>query len=152
MASNTTFVSGAILTAQQQNNFPFGVMGYSKRTAGNVSVSTTKADVTGASATFTAIAGRAYKVTYSCTVTKNTTVGIFSFFIADGSNTDYYSLLADIRSTGSGDVVTFSNVVTGLSAGTQTLKIRASVNNNTGTINADATLPTSFIIEDIGIA
>jgi hypothetical protein len=43
-------------------------------------------------------------------------------------------------------------VVTGLTAGTQTLKIRVAVSNNTGTIYGTSGNPFSFIVEDIGPA
>jgi hypothetical protein len=152
MASNTTFVSGAILTAQQQNNFPFGVQGYVKRTAASVSIGTTIADVTGATVTFTAIAGRAYKFSFNATVTKNVTVGTLALYVADGSNNNQYEFLLEMNDTASGYIVSLCTVVTGLTAGTQTLKLRGVVSVATSTIFATATNPYSLIVEDIGIA
>lgn len=152
MASNTTFVSGAILTAQQQNNFPFGVQGYVKRTAGSVSVTTTMTDITGVTVSFTAITGRAYKVTANFTATKNTAIGTMTLQITDGTPTVLYEFPLEMTAISSGYLPCISVVVTGLSAGSQTLKLRASVSINTGTIFATAANPLSFIVEDIGIA
>jgi hypothetical protein len=152
MALNTNFTAGQVLTAAQQNNFPRGVAGYVKRTAGSVSITTAKADITGATITFTAEAGRAYKVTFNATVTKNVAVGTVSFYIATGANVDQYEYLLEATATASGYVLCLSSVVTGLSAGSQTLKMRAVVANNTGTVFGTSTNPYSFIVEDIGIA
>ena len=63
IAPNTTFVSGAVLTAAQQNAFGFGVVAYTESAVAPTNVGTTEAVVlTGLS--FTAIASRYYKVTY----------------------------------------------------------------------------------------
>ena len=63
IAPNVTFVSGAVLTAAQQNAFGFGVVAYTESTTSPSNVGTTEATVlTGLS--FTAIANRYYKVTY----------------------------------------------------------------------------------------
>ena len=152
MASNTTFVSGAIYTAQQANNFPFGVQGYTKRTTGNTTVTGTTGDVTGASASFTAIAGRAYKVTFQTLFLKNTATGSLQLSITDGSNVELYRYDNDSLATGTSYSFCYTVVVTGLTAGSQTLKIRAAVSNNTGTIYGTSANPFSFIVEDIGIA
>jgi hypothetical protein len=60
---NTDFSSGAILTAQQQNNFPRGIMAYAESST-NYTLTTSAAVATGMTATFTAVANRYYKVTY----------------------------------------------------------------------------------------
>ena len=63
IAPNVTFVSGAVLTAAQQNAFGFGVVAYTESSTSPSNVGTTEAVVlTGLS--FTAIANRYYKVTY----------------------------------------------------------------------------------------
>jgi hypothetical protein len=59
---NTTFVSGAILTAQQQNNFPRGVMQIGTATANTAGF--TAETLTLTAITFTAVANRYYRITY----------------------------------------------------------------------------------------
>jgi hypothetical protein len=60
---NTTFVAGSVLTAAQQNRFPFGVVA---RATSNTDYTLTTSYViaTGMTVTFTAIADRYYKITY----------------------------------------------------------------------------------------
>jgi len=60
IAPNTTFSSGAILTAAQMNALPFGIVAYSQATANE---SFTVEEVT-FTVTFTAIANRYYEITY----------------------------------------------------------------------------------------
>jgi hypothetical protein len=48
---NTQFSSGAVYTADEANRFPRGVMGAVYRTAGNLTVTTTQADLTGMTVT-----------------------------------------------------------------------------------------------------
>jgi hypothetical protein len=60
---NTNFTAGQILTADQQNRFPRGVMGYAQNTTdtGSQAAGFTQ---TAASVTFTAVANRYYRITY----------------------------------------------------------------------------------------
>jgi hypothetical protein len=59
---NTDFVSGAILTAQQQNNFPRGIMQYVQSTSSTGTISAETLTLTLPS--FTAVANRYYRITY----------------------------------------------------------------------------------------
>jgi hypothetical protein len=63
ISPNNEFVAGQVLTAQECNAFPFGVVG---RAVSNTDYTLTTAYViaTGMSVTFTAIADRYYKITY----------------------------------------------------------------------------------------
>ena len=58
---NTNFVSGAVLTAAQQNNFPRGVMGYAEATVNYLNFNAIGTVLT---TTFTAVASRYYRITY----------------------------------------------------------------------------------------
>jgi len=60
---NTTFTVGAILEAQQQNRFPFGVVARATSNT-DYTLTTSYAITTGMTVTFTAIADRYYKITY----------------------------------------------------------------------------------------
>jgi len=64
IAPNTTFVSGNVLTAAQQNAFGFGAVALATSTT-NYALTTSTAIATGMTVTFTAIASRNYKVTYT---------------------------------------------------------------------------------------
>lgn len=59
---NTTFVTGAVYTADQANRFPRGVMAYTESTTAMGTFSSETVAITGSS--FTAVANRYYKVTY----------------------------------------------------------------------------------------
>ena len=62
IAPNTTFVSGAVLTAAQQNAFPRGIVAYAESTANTAIFTTVITTLT--STAFTAVASRYYRVTY----------------------------------------------------------------------------------------
>jgi hypothetical protein len=64
MALNTTFVTGAVYTAAQANNFPFGVVDYKSGTTAQTGINTAT-DITGLSITWTAIAGRVYMAQFN---------------------------------------------------------------------------------------
>jgi hypothetical protein len=147
---NTTFVSGAILTAAQQNNFPRGIMGYAISTA-NTSCGTSATDLTGMSITFTAVANRLYRATFSGFGQQSANGRNFLQF-TDASNTVFDSSVIGL--TGADANRYFLNTAVYLFTGTGSItrKMRASVDS--GTINylgvpADGRTY-SFTIEDIG--
>ena len=151
VSPNTTFVSGAILTAAQQNNFPRGVMAYSVYTGGNQGLTTTIADVTNATGTFTAVANRAYKVTFQGYGAKNVSAGTITFSITDSAGTTTYGSTSFYSATtGTAINYSFTGLVTTLTAGSQTIKIRAVTDVTTAAIFMSAGNPGVFIIEDIG--
>ena len=153
MAVNTTFVSGAVLTAAQMNALPFGLV------AAPVSITTgqtginTITDVTGATITFTGIAGRYYKATFKCSVVGTTAVGTYSnyrFTFADGSNTAFD--LVEVNSASATDtcfIISFLFAATG----STTRKIRCTRNSGGNVaLQAAAGYPMQYYIEDIGTA
>jgi hypothetical protein len=149
VAPNNTFVAGDVLTAAECNAFPFGIVGYNQRSSGNIILSTTIADITGLTTTFTAIANRGYKVTFTALVGKTTAAGLIDLYITKGDNTqlaEYFTYL----SSGEFQTMSFSFIVTGLTAGTQTLKMRGLTDALNGTIYASGLNVAVFIVEDIG--
>jgi len=60
---NTDFSSGAVLTADQQNRFPRGVMALATSTT-SYTLTTSEVIATGMSVSFTAVANRYYRITY----------------------------------------------------------------------------------------
>jgi hypothetical protein len=135
-------------------NLPWGVVGSVSRTAGNITPTVGSAtDVTGVSITFTAIANRTYKMSWSCAAEKQTAVGWIAIFLANAANTIFASVYGSPAVVGAG-YTTLSGFhhITGLAAGSYTFKLRTQTENNAATILASGTNPTNFIIEDIGPA
>jgi hypothetical protein len=149
ISPNDAFTSGQILTAQECNNFPFGVVGLVERTSGSVTVTTTLADLTGMSVTFTALANRVYKFTCFAAGQKLTNAGWTSIVLANSANTIYSTIYAtttaDQYFNGS-----FSVYVSGLTAGSQTFKLRSQSSINTSSFFAVAGSPLQLIVEDMG--
>jgi hypothetical protein len=149
VSPNTNFTSGQIYTAQQANNFPRGLMGYVVRTTGNVGLTTTLTDVTGASVAFTAVANRGYKVSFSALVGKTGSNGQVDVTLADGSNNALQNLFIDVAN-GEFAIFSLDYLVTTLTAGAQTLKIRAKLSTAGGTLYASGGNYYSFTVEDLG--
>ena len=63
ISPNTDFSSGAVLTADQQNRFPRGVMALATSTT-SYTLTTVEVIATGMTVTFTAVANRYYRITY----------------------------------------------------------------------------------------
>jgi hypothetical protein len=149
IAPNDTFTSGQVLTAAECNAFPFGIVGYNQRSSGNITLGTTIADLTGLTTTFTAIANRGYKVTFTALVGKSTAAGLIDLYITKGDNTQLAEYFTSLE-IGKFQTMSFSFIVTGLTAGTQTLKMRGLVDVAGGTVYATGLNVAVFIVEDIG--
>ena len=149
MAANTTFVSGAILTAAQMNNLPWGVVGYATKTT--TQAINAEADVSGLTATWTAVAGRVYKFTMTATTNAGATANEVIFYLNDGSSNIKETIMSQVNGEYQERTIVF--YVTGITAGSKTYKIRASGNATTiyGT-STRASLAAQFIIEDMGAA
>lgn len=151
MAANTTFTTGAVLTSAQMNNLPWGVVGHVVRQSGDLTATTVIQDLTDMSITFTAVAGRLYRASWGANGLKNTAAGYTQISFTDSSNVLYgYSLAYTVN----GNYVNLSGVslISGLTAGSKTFKLRVVTENNTSTIIAQATGPLQFMIEDMGAA
>jgi hypothetical protein len=144
---NTTFVSGAVLTAAQQNNFPRGVMALNSATATDATITAEEVQITGSS--FTAVAGRNYKITY---FEPNPTggTGYFAFRIRQTNlagtvlNTAYQTAGASIeRQSHLIWVGTFS-------AGTVNVVATAQQTAGTGSLVRASTVVAYLLVEDIG--
>ena len=159
MAANTTFVSGAILTAAQMNALPWGIVdataggtsgrGFKNSSAGNFSLTSTLTDVTGMTVTFTPVTGRIYRATFSArAVNGNVAAQTVVTKITDGSNVVKNSTETFISGSNNA-IVYISAILTGLS-GSTTLKVRANVGSTTGLFINDADQFFNFTVEDIG--
>jgi hypothetical protein len=150
MAVNTTFTSGAILTAAQMNALPFGLVAEPIVITSNQTGITTNTDVTGASITFTGIAGRKYKASFVSLYTSATASIRVSYSVTDGSNTQQIPFIFVNNVAGTDQTATGSYTFT--ATGSTTRKLRISPSSNTVAITAGSGFPTQFWIEDIGTA
>jgi hypothetical protein len=150
---NTDFTAGQVLTADQTNRFPRGIMAFRNRTSNTGALAAET--VTIAAVTFTAVANRYYKITYY----EPQTIG--------GGSITYADLLIRQGTTTAGTLLAL-----GLVSPTATIRdasaayyigtfaagavnIVASVSpNGGGTVNcnAGATFPAFLMVEDIGPA
>ena len=148
---NTTFFNGYTLTAAQLNNFPRGVMGSVYRTAGNITMSTSATDVTGMAVTFTAQASRTYKASWTVTGWKTTTNGWTAVYCNIGATT-FASIYATPLIVGTEGYFNLSGYTffSGLTAGSQTIKLQSQLQNAGGTIFASGTNACMLMIEDCG--
>ena len=157
MPANTTFVSGAILTAAQMNNLPWGIVdataggtssrGFVNRTTSQT-LTTTETDVTSATVTFTAVTGRLYRVYFSVRASNGGTAQNVYFRITNGSNVGVCNTATSLGVSGESQVNGFA-LITGLT-GSQTYKLRAFTQLATATLTGDANTPISFVVEDVG--
>ncbi len=132
-------------------NLPWGVMGTVYRNTGDFTGTTTLGDITGMSITFTAVAGRIYRASWGAGARKETAAGWSQITFADSANALYgYSIQYAIAN----QYLNLSgvSVITGLTAGSKTFKLRGVTENNTVSIFGNTNAPLQFIIEDIGPA
>ena len=148
IAPNTTFVSGAILTAAQMNALPFGVQVYDTETTTSSSFTTA---VTVGTGTMIAIANRLYRMTYFEPQLTGNVAGAALLKILDGA-TQLQATYTVIPAAGQENNAIIT-VTTTLSAGAHTLNatlVRGSAITLTAT--RSATQPAVFTVEDIGPA
>lgn len=150
VSPNDNFIVGQILTAQECNNFPRGVMQYARSTA-NHTITTTAADITGMTATFTAVANRLYRATFEGFYSISATSQQVVFKITNASNVDEDMTFQDLAA--GFQTICFQYVFTA-SAGSKTLKVRASTNTGTASLfgNPSDLRTFSFVVEDLGPA
>ena len=151
IAPNTTFVSGAVLTAAQQNAFGFGTCQYLAKITSDPLISTITTTITLSSFTF--LANRNYKITYFEPV----------LFCSSGSGEATLTIKNTTAVTTIATSATTVNVtnsaagilqfVTTFSAGGAVLSASLTY-TGTGTMNAarTATRTAFLLLEDIGPA
>jgi hypothetical protein len=154
---NTNFTAGAILTADQQNRFPRGVMAYAE-SATNYTLTASTAVATGMTVSFTAVAGRYYRVTYyePQVQTNNTLSGNTrtSIRLTNAGGTQFsLTILQNETAAAINGTITCTAVVT-LSAGATTIVGCAITSSTSGapTLIRGATSPSFIVVEDIGTA
>lgn len=153
ISPNTTFVSGAILTAAQQNAFGYSTMAMATTTSGSQALVTTAVDITGMTVTFTAIASRNYKVSYHIYGIPTVTNACFSVNLVHTTTVKQISIAnAGVATVGA----TLNGLFVGtFTAGSVTLKLTGALTTgSTGsfTFAPAAVLPFFLLVEDIGPA
>ena len=148
MAINTTFTSGAILTAAQMNNLPWGVAGYANL-GSNFTATTGQADI-GVSVTFTAVSSRIYKTTLNIPLIDSGAAQVVLAYITDSANTSKIVAQSSFTASLQRSNITIVLIETGLS-GSTVRKGRAETTTSTATFSG-APIRASIVVEDIGAA
>lgn len=129
-----------------------GTKGYAQVTSNQTGI-TTMTDLTGLSVTWTAVAGRRYRVSFKVLVFSTVANDDANVWVRNGSSTSLNAYGVRAVSTTHGIAVTGSHVLAGLSAGSQTVKLsleRAAGSGSLG-LAAASTHPSFILVEDIGI-
>jgi hypothetical protein len=153
ISPNDTFTSGQILTAQECNNFPFGVVGVTINTTLLQAGVTTEVDLTGMSVTFTAIVNRYYKVTAFMYGIPTVANAVYQVNIKQGATV--LGIIFNSGGPATAGTTAMGSVIKTFTAGSTTLKLSGALAaGSTGSItfNAGATLPVFILVEDIGPA
>jgi len=154
---NLTFTVGQVLTAAQQNNFPFGVVTYVRDTTATIFNNLTTVQELFRSGAFTPVAGRLYRCTYSIGgVSKGSNLG--NIDISMRKDTTAGTVLNNSLYSGVplNQILPFSTSVflTSTQMGTASFIPVLCVQANTAGINVanSATAIGTILFEDIGLA
>ena len=148
---NTDFSAGAVYTAAQANRFPRGVMGRAVATASQTFTTTSAVDFTSLSITFTAVANRYYKLSFSLPSVTGSASNRFVAVIRDGANTELLAVYNEVTSLG----YSICNYTTQtFSAGSKTIKLSGYRDSGSGNISSfgSAQSPMELTVEDMGPA
>jgi len=146
---NTDFTTGAVLTADQQNRFPRGVMALASVTASDTTITAEEVQVT--SASFTAVANRYYRITYTEPDLYNGAgymVGRLRLTNLAGTQLQRFD---NTLGTGNDRFMVVVWVGT-FSAGSTVVVATQTSSSGTGQAVRSATSPAQLVIEDIGPA
>ena len=151
---NTDFSSGAVLTADQQNRFPRGVMARNEVTASDTTITAEEVQITGSS--FTAVANRYYRITYyEPQIGLPATAGVFGLARIRLTNLVGTQLQLGIVQNAPATGVSYSQPtvwVGTLTAGSTVVVATLLCSSGTATATRSATAPAQLIVEDIGPA
>ena len=144
---NDDFTAGQVLTAQECNQFPRGIMGVSLRNT-NFAPTSTASDF--GSITFTAVANRYYKYSLFVPGADADAARLLTVNLVDASNVSVNTYTQTLRGAGVFDLVAFTTVRTE-TAGSLTRKIRMSTSAGNASM-CSATSIGVFVVEDLGPA
>ena len=148
MALNTDFTVGQILTAQQQNNFPRGLVSVTPATAASGTFTTIVTTITAPS--FTAVANRYYRISYFEPVLQFTsgTVNTISMTLKIGGVDLLFNEVKISSATNNSGYLTTTKTLT---AGATVITGHLTANGGgTGNAFRSATAVAQIVIEDLG--
>ena len=157
ITTNDLFTAGQVLTATECNNFPRGVMAFASSPT-TYTLTATDTQTTGMTVTFTAAAGRNYKITYYEPNAEGPSAALGTTSIRLHVTNTAGTLLQQglyMNPNLNKNIATLNIVWVGtLTAGSTTIIGSALVSVTTGTplLNRAATTPAFLIVEDIGTA
>lgn len=144
--------TGSVLTATEYNKLPRGVVYYATVTADQTGFGTSATDITGLSATWTAISGHAYRTTLYVQTIQRTAASTISLILSDGAGTGQAGTQNYAGAVNAWVLMTLTHIETGLS-GSVTRKARLFTNANTVDMIATGTSKqASIVVEDLGLA
>ena len=147
ISPNDTFTSGQVLTAQECNQFPWGVVAFGSATA-NDTFTTEETEITASA--FTAVANRYYRITYVEPILYGAQNGVVAMRIKNGA-TELQKTYVMTNASYEGNGLSF--VVKTFTAGSVTITgTLAVIVGTNGTAQRSATNPGQLIVEDIGPA
>ena len=154
MAINTTFGAGAVLTAAQMNNLPFGVAGIQTLTSSFATAAphTTFQD-NGMTLTITEVSGRYYRITaFSNLVPTGGLQGIGLRIVRTAGSLKQGNYAPAVMQVDTSLPVVLSFTYLSVASGAATYKVQIGAITNNTTVNdyGDATFPRQFLIEDLG--
>ncbi len=146
ISPNVDFVAGAILTATQQNQFPRGVMAFTKSTT-DIGFGAETTIIT--SSAFTAVANRYYRITFFQPSMDNGAAGYAVMKIKNGATVLNTSNAQQFNSTAGYEGICIATET--FTAGSVTLTATLT-STSTGSTNNTATQYGFLLVEDIGPA
>lgn len=138
----------AITSAKLTDAIPRGAMGYASKVSSQAGVTTAGADVTSLSVTFTAVAGRSYRVSAMQRVIQQTSAGIVTMRLHNGAGTQLAAWQQTLQAAEVGTAIILATFSPG--AGSTTYKLNLITSAGTVDANASATAPGFILVEDIG--
>jgi hypothetical protein len=152
---NTLFLAGQVLTSDQANRFPRGVMAFASSPT-NYTLTASDALATGMTVTWSAVADRYYRITYYEPLVSTPAVsgGVTNLRIKDGATTLQYGSIRTNSATFTQGNVNVVLIATWATSATRTLTGQVSVSSTTGTplLNRASAYPAFMLVEDIGPA
>lgn len=155
------YIAGDVLTAANMNLLPAGEVAYAQVTSNQTGI-TTGSDLTSLTVTFTAVAGRRYKLTGQCLVARTATAPNPATLHAKESTTVLAVASVDIARLSSGtpsatNTLRVEYVNNASISGSKTWKLllgsmNYSGSDSAGTVDmlAASTYPAFILVEDIG--
>ena len=151
MASpNSSFTTGAVLTAAQMNNLPFGLVGYAENTSLAQTGITTVVDITGLSVTFTGVAGRRYKIDGYLLLQSTVNGDAVNLIIRNSAGTSLQQSIYSLALASSAYFCSTSLVMSATGSTTIKLSMQRQAGTGTLTANGGGTFPAQLVVTDIG--